>query len=62
MVGGGRRCYRQGRGRRGGIGRRRYRQGRGPKMQKFKGFLRKSAEFRKDTFYPTLKKLARTHY
>ena len=62
MIGGGRRRYRQGCGRRGGIGHRCYRQGRGPKMQKFKGFLRKSAEFGKDTFYPTLKKLARTNY
>ena len=62
MVGGGRRRYRQGCGRRGGIGHRRYRQGHGPKMQKFKGFSRKSAEFGKRHIYPTLKKLARTHY
>ena len=32
------------------------------KCKKCKGFLRKSAEFGKDTFYPTLKKLAQTHY
>ena len=57
MVGGRRRRYRQGHGRGGGIGRRRYRQGRGPKMQKFKGFLRKSAEFGKRHILPHLKEI-----
>ena len=50
MIGGSR-ChrYRQGQGQTGGlyIGRRRYRQCRGPKMEKFKSFLRKSANFSK---------------
>ena len=57
MVGGGRRRYRQGHGRRGGIGRRRYGQGRGPKMQKFKRFLRKSVEFGKGQILPDLKEI-----
>ena len=53
----GRRCYRQGRGHRGGSGRRRYRKGHGSKMQKFKGFLRKSAEFGKRHILPHLKEI-----
>ena len=55
----GRRRYRQGRGRRGGIGRRRYTQGRGKNLRVS---YEKALNLEKDTFYPTLKKLARTHY
>ena len=57
MIGGSRRCYKQGRGCHGGLGRRRYRQSRGPKMAAFKSFLRKGAEFGKRHILPHLKEI-----
>ena len=63
MIGGSRRRhYRQGRGQTGSlyIGRRRYRQGRGPKMEKFKSFLKKSANFSKRYILPHLQEIG-TH-
>ena len=60
MVGGSRRHrYRQGRGQKGGlyIGCRRYRQGRDPKMEKFKSFFRKSANFSKRYILPHLQEI-----
>ena len=52
-------CYRQGRGQKGSLytGHRRYRQGRGPKMEKFKSFLRKSANFGKRHILPHLQEI-----
>ena len=60
MIGGSRHCcYRQGRGQKGGlyISHRTYRQGRGLKMEKFKSFLRKSANFGKRHILPHLQEI-----
>ena len=45
-----------------GHGHRRYRQGHGPKLQKFKGFMKKAASFGSSTSYLIYKKLAQTPY
>ena len=50
-AGGRPRRYRQ------GHGRRRYRQGRGPKLQKFKGFMKKAASFGKQHILPHLQEI-----
>ena len=53
LTGAGRpRRYRQGHGYR-----RRYRQGRGPKLQKFKGFMKKAASFGKQHILPHLQEI-----
>ena len=52
LTGAGRpRRYRQ------GHGRRRYRQGHGPKLQKFKGFMKKAASFGKQQILPHLQEI-----
>ena len=50
-AGGRPRRYRQ------GHGHRRYRQGRGPKLQKFKGFMKKAALFGKQHILPHLQEI-----
>ena len=53
LTGAGRlRRYRQGHGHR-----RRYRQGRGPKLQRFKGFMKKAASFGKQHILPHLQEI-----
>ena len=52
LTGAGRQRYRQGRGCR------RYRQGCGPKLQKFKGFMKKAASFGKQHILPHLQEIA----
>ena len=57
LTGAGRpRRYRQGHGYR-----RRYRQGRGPKLQKFKGFMKKAASFGKQHILPHLQEIGKKH-
>ena len=46
-----------GRPRRQDHGHRRYRQGRGPKLQKFKGFMKKAASFGKQHILPHLQEI-----
>ena len=52
-----RRRYKQGRGGGRYYGGRRRRHGRGPKMEKFKSFLRKSAELGKNHILPHLREI-----